>query len=140
MVRVRVSEVRVSVSVGMLMCVCVSVCVLVYVRAYSVVLFTVLHTPAAVHCGNKLQIKYLSLLVAGMLCNCIQGMMGGCGLLTTPPQVEVHTVDRYQGRDKSCIIVSFVRSNPDRQVSDNLSFISSSAGENLHSHNITLIH
>ena len=58
-------------------------------------------------------------------------MMGECGLLTTPPQVEVHTVDRYQGRDKSCIIVSFVRSNPDRQVSDNLSFIRSSVGENL---------
>lgn len=27
------------------------------------------------------------------------------------PQVEAHTVDRYQGRDKRCIIVSLVRSN-----------------------------
>ena len=26
--------------------------------------------------------------------------------------LEVHTIDKYQGRDKSCVIVSFVRSNP----------------------------
>ena len=25
--------------------------------------------------------------------------------------IEVNTVDKYQGRDKSCVIVSFVRSN-----------------------------
>jgi DNA replication ATP-dependent helicase Dna2 len=31
-------------------------------------------------------------------------------------QLEVSTVDRYQGRDKLCIIVSLVRSNSDKQV------------------------
>ncbi len=31
--------------------------------------------------------------------------------------VEVNTVDRYQGRDKDCVIVSFVRSNDGRNVS-----------------------
>lgn len=31
-------------------------------------------------------------------------------------EVEVHTVDRYQGRDKECVIVSFVRSNPRKNV------------------------
>jgi len=27
------------------------------------------------------------------------------------PSLEMHTIDKYQGRDKDCILVSFVRSN-----------------------------
>ena len=30
--------------------------------------------------------------------------------------IEVSTVDRFQGRDKHCIIVSLVRSNSDRNI------------------------
>ncbi|XP_065062529.1 DNA replication ATP-dependent helicase/nuclease DNA2-like isoform X2 [Rhopilema esculentum] len=32
--------------------------------------------------------------------------------------LEINTVDKYQGRDKSCIIVSFVRSNSRKQVGE----------------------
>mmetsp|Transcript_6497 Transcript_6497/g.8514 ORF Transcript_6497/g.8514 Transcript_6497/m.8514 type:complete len:193 (+) Transcript_6497:5-583(+) len=32
------------------------------------------------------------------------------------PELEVHTIDKYQGRDKSCIFISLVRSNLDRKV------------------------
>jgi DNA replication ATP-dependent helicase Dna2 len=30
--------------------------------------------------------------------------------------IEVHTVDKYQGRDKECIIISLVRSNQAQNV------------------------
>lgn len=33
-------------------------------------------------------------------------------------QVEVLTADRFQGRDKACIIISMVRSNPERRVGE----------------------
>lgn len=41
------------------------------------------------------------------------------GLLASPAfsPVEVNTVDKYQGRDKSVIIVSFVRSSLEANVS-----------------------
>lgn len=37
-------------------------------------------------------------------------------LFTNYPAIEVSTVDRYQGRDKDCIMVSLVRSNKERKV------------------------
>lgn len=39
------------------------------------------------------------------------------GLLKGRDRVEVHTIDKYQGRDKECVIVSLVRSNPNGNVS-----------------------
>jgi DNA replication ATP-dependent helicase Dna2 len=36
--------------------------------------------------------------------------------------IEVHTVDKFQGRDKDCILVSLVRSNPNKNVSFTYSF------------------
>ena len=35
---------------------------------------------------------------------------------TLPESVEVNTVDGYQGREKEVIVISFVRSNPERNV------------------------
>lgn len=37
------------------------------------------------------------------------------------PNIEVCTVDRYQGRDKECIIISFVRNNAEQRIGDLLS-------------------
>lgn len=34
------------------------------------------------------------------------------------PDVEIHTADRFQGRDKEVVIISLVRSNPDHYVGD----------------------
>lgn len=33
------------------------------------------------------------------------------------PALEIHTVDRFQGRDKQCILLSLVRSNRQGHVS-----------------------
>ena len=33
-------------------------------------------------------------------------------------EIEINTVDKYQGRDKSCIVISLVRSNPNSNVGD----------------------
>lgn len=33
-------------------------------------------------------------------------------------RVEVSTIDKYQGRDKECVIISLVRSNPDQQIGE----------------------
>ena len=32
------------------------------------------------------------------------------------PGIEVHTADKFQGRDKDCVIISLVRSNPEQRV------------------------
>ncbi len=38
--------------------------------------------------------------------------------LVNNQRIEVLTVDRFQGRDKECVIFSLVRSNPNKNVSD----------------------
>lgn len=39
-------------------------------------------------------------------------------LLCAWPSLEIHTVDRYQGKDKECVIVSLVRSNAEQHVGE----------------------
>lgn len=39
-------------------------------------------------------------------------------LLRDRPAVEIHTADKFQGRDKECIIISLVRSNTDGNIGD----------------------
>jgi DNA replication ATP-dependent helicase Dna2 len=39
-------------------------------------------------------------------------------LLASRPSLDIHTVDRYQGKDKECVIVSLVRSNVERHVGE----------------------
>jgi len=40
--------------------------------------------------------------------------------LLTPdhPDIEIHTADRFQGRDKEVVIISLVRSNPENYVGE----------------------
>jgi DNA replication ATP-dependent helicase Dna2 len=40
--------------------------------------------------------------------------------LLTPdhPDIEIHTADRFQGRDKEVVIISLVRSNPEKYVGE----------------------
>eukprot|EP00762_Andalucia_godoyi_P003960 ANDGO_05638.mRNA.1 DNA replication ATP-dependent helicase/nuclease DNA2 len=37
---------------------------------------------------------------------------------STGMSIEVHTIDKYQGRDKECVIVSLVRSNSEERIGD----------------------
>jgi DNA replication ATP-dependent helicase Dna2 len=39
-------------------------------------------------------------------------------LRSLTPNLELHTADKFQGRDKEAVLVSFVRSNPDANVGD----------------------
>lgn len=39
-------------------------------------------------------------------------------LLRLRPLLDIHTVDRYQGKDKECVIVSLVRSNAEQHVGE----------------------
>ncbi|KAF8931211.1 Tripartite DNA replication factor [Haplosporangium gracile] len=39
-------------------------------------------------------------------------------LLRTRSRLDIHTVDRYQGKDKECVIVSLVRSNAEQHVGE----------------------
>ena len=52
-------------------------------------------------------------------CGCFVFQCGypGGTPISAENHVEVNTVDRYQGSDKDCIIISYVRSNPNKNVS-----------------------
>ncbi|KAK9768425.1 DNA replication endonuclease-helicase Dna2 [Basidiobolus ranarum] len=39
-------------------------------------------------------------------------------LLQLHSNIEIHTIDKYQGRDKDCILISLVRSNPAQNVGE----------------------
>ena len=39
-------------------------------------------------------------------------------VLVEHPDVEIHTADRFQGRDKEVVIISLVRSNPEKYVGE----------------------
>ncbi|KAG0269953.1 Tripartite DNA replication factor [Linnemannia exigua] len=39
-------------------------------------------------------------------------------LMKSRPLLDIHTVDRYQGKDKECVIVSLVRSNAEQHVGE----------------------
>ncbi|KAG0212718.1 Tripartite DNA replication factor [Mortierella sp. GBA30] len=39
-------------------------------------------------------------------------------LMRSRPLLDIHTVDRYQGKDKECVIVSLVRSNAEQHVGE----------------------
>ncbi|KAG0044717.1 Tripartite DNA replication factor [Gryganskiella cystojenkinii] len=39
-------------------------------------------------------------------------------LFAARPSLDIHTVDRYQGKDKDCVIVSLVRSNEEQHVGE----------------------
>lgn len=39
-------------------------------------------------------------------------------LLRDRPALEIHTADKFQGRDKECIIISLVRSNTEGNIGD----------------------
>lgn len=79
---------------------------------------------------NHAEARLVFLLVAGLLASGIPVHDIGVitpyraqlrllhGYLEGFPLLELNTVDKYQGRDKQCIIVSFVRSNPDRVVGE----------------------
>ncbi|XP_061089148.1 DNA replication ATP-dependent helicase/nuclease DNA2 isoform X1 [Conger conger] len=80
------------------------------------------HTEAAlVHCIVSLLVKAgCRAGDIGVIAPYRQQLKAIIGLLTTPAfsAVEVNTVDKYQGRDKGVIIVSFVRSNVDGNLGE----------------------
>ncbi|KAI9487574.1 MAG: DNA replication factor Dna2-domain-containing protein [Benjaminiella poitrasii] len=43
--------------------------------------------------------------------------------LRTRREVEISTIDKYQGRDKDCVLISLVRNNPQGNVSNILLFV-----------------
>ena len=47
----------------------------------------------------------------------LKDQLGADGMDQAAAQVEADTVDRFQGRDKACVFVSFTRHNPSKSVS-----------------------
>lgn len=88
--------------------------------------------------GTSFHNRMEALCVRNLIAALIGGGLGGdqvcviapfrgqCRLLgqflsAYPPEMEISTVDRYQGRDKDCVILSFVRSNEAHQMGGLLS-------------------
>jgi DNA replication ATP-dependent helicase Dna2 len=46
----------------------------------------------------------------------LQGIRNKLADIPSSSAIEVHTVDKFQGRDKDCIIISLVRSNANKNV------------------------
>ena len=70
------------------------------------------------HSQIKETVSYTTSSPSSHDCHPIDGIDSHSSLWNEYQSVEVLTVDKSQGRDKSCVIVSLVRSNNDGEVSN----------------------
>ena len=69
------------------------------------------------HCVCMHNYVYVVCVCVCIVCVCVL-CFAGVRDLDLASSIEVNTVDKYQGRDKSCLLVSFVRSNRESKVSE----------------------